>query len=206
MGGARARARRSGPRVRTESEEQRVFEHELLVPFMVAAKGGTERLKLSVDGKTRTIDVTIPRGIRDGARLRVRAGDDAPDVILRVKVGEHPLFRRTEARPSDDTGLDLYLELPLTIAEATLGANVTVPTLDGSVELTIPPGTASGRKLRLRGRGIEDAKGAKGDLYAVIRIVPPEGRALSDDEAATLRRIAERGPRPRGGSDWPGAS
>lgn len=195
--GGRARSRRS----RAAEPVARAVEHELLVPFMTAAKGGTETLRLTTDGKARTIDVRIPKGVADGTRLRVRA--EGQEVILRIKVGEHPLFRRSEARNAPASGLDLYLDLPLTIAEATLGATVTVPTLEGSVEVTVPPGSASGRKLRLRGRGIEDAQGAKGDLYAVVKIVPPDGERLSAEERAALRGIAERFPNPRGGQDWP---
>src|SRR5262249_17289420 len=161
-------------------------EHEITVPFMTAAKGGSEQLRVSVDGKTRTLDVTIPRGIGDGARLRVRGGADGADVILRIKVGEHALFRRSGARGGKAEGLDLDLDVALSIAEATLGATVGAPTLDGRVELTVPPGSASGRKLRLRSRGLEDPKGAQGDWYAVVRIVAPDGQRLEADEAATL--------------------
>ena len=93
--------------------------------------------------------------------------------------------------------------IPLNIAEATLGGVVLVPTLSGPVHLTVPAGTASGRKLRLRGKGVEDAQGRVGDLYAVVKIVPPEGGRVTDDEGAALKRIAERFPIPRGGPEWP---
>lgn len=200
MGGGRTR----GQRRRREPEAPPATEAELEIGFMTAVRGGTERLRLQSDGRTKTIEVTIPKGVADGARLRVK-GEDG-DVILRLRVGEHPVFRRTESRTGSATGgpLDLYMDLPLTIAEATLGAQVSVPTLDGAIELTVPPGTACGRKLRLRGRGVEDAKGAKGDLYAVAKIVPPDGRKLSPEDAAALRRISEAAGNPRVGQDWPG--
>jgi DnaJ-class molecular chaperone len=205
MGGGAPRGRTGGGKARKATRaapaEPEAIEHELDITFMTAAKGGTEPLRLSTEGKARTIEVKIPRGTPDGARLRVRGGADGQDIILRIKVGPHPLFRRTEHGVGPQ-GLDLYLDLPLSIAEATLGAHVTVPTLDGSVELRIPPGTGSGRKLRVRGQGLEDAKGARGDLYAIIKIVPPTGEALSPQDAAALRRIAEAGPNPR--ADWPG--
>lgn len=197
-GASRAKARRAKPR----QPEPQTIEHEITIPFMTAAKGGSEQLRISVDGKTRTLDVTIPRGIADGARLRVRGGADGADVILRIKVGEHPLFRRSESRGGKAEGLDLFLDLPLTIAEATLGATVSVPTLDARVELTVPPGSASGRKLRLRARGLEDAKANKGDLYAVVKIVAPDGQRLDADETATLKRIADKFPSPRAGPEW----
>jgi DnaJ-class molecular chaperone len=203
MGGATrgrpgaGKARRAG---RTPEAEPAAIEHELDITFMTAARGGTEPLRLNTDGKSRTIEVKIPKGTADGARLRVRGGADGQDIILRIKVGPHPVFRRTEHGVGPQ-GLDLYLDLPLSIAEAALGATVTAPTLDGSVELRIPPGTASGRKLRVRGQGLEDAKGARGDLYAVVKIVPPESGQLSAADAAALRRISESGPSPR--ADWP---
>lgn len=202
MGGGSGRGRAKRSRARQPEPEAEAVEHEITVPFMTAAKGGSEQLRISVDGKTRTLDVTIPKGIADGARLRVRGGADGADVILRIRVGEHPLFRRSEARGGKAEGLDLYLDLPLTIAEATLGATVSVPTFGGRVELTIPPGSASGRKLRLRGRGLEDAKANKGDLYAILRVVAPDGQRLSAEEAAALTRIAEKFPGPRTGPEW----
>jgi curved DNA-binding protein len=183
------------------------MEHEITVSFLTAARGGEERLRLTVNGKTRTIDVTIPRGINDGARLRVKGGaaEGGSDLILTVRIGQHPLFRRSEFPGQPAVGLDLYLDLPLTIAEATLGASVNIPTLDGMVELAIPAGTASGRKLRLRGRGVEDAKGGKGDLYAVVRIIPPEAGGLTEEDEQFLRTIAARGAAPRMGSLWTGS-
>jgi curved DNA-binding protein len=204
--GAKARARGAEPATPAAA----AMEHEITVSFLTAARGGEERLRLSVNGKSRTIDVTIPKGINDGARLRVKGGaaGDGSDLILTVRIGQHPLLRRSEFPGQPAIGLDLYLDLPLTIAEATLGAAVNIPTLEGMVELAIPPGTASGRKLRLRGRGIEDAKGGKGgkgDLYAVIRIVPPEAGSLTGADEEFLRTIAAKGPSPRSSSLWTGS-
>jgi curved DNA-binding protein len=196
-GGARsARAKRARP----APERQPAIEHELDITFLTAAKGGTETLRFQQDGKTRTIEVRIPKGTSDGTKLRVRAGAEGGDIILTIRVGPHPLFRRSE-HPGSPQGLDLYLDLPLNIAEATLGAGISVPTLEGSVDLKVPPGTASGRKLRIRGQGIEDDKGTRGDLYAITRIVPPDSTALAPKEAETLRAIAAKGPSPR--ADWP---
>jgi len=111
------------------------------------------------------------------------------------------LFRRG-AGESAGKGLDLTLDLPLTIAEATLGATVSVPTLTGPVELQVPPGTASGRKLRLRGRGIHDPEGRQGDLYAVIKIVPPNGAELTPEQRQMLGEVGAATPNVRQGGPW----
>lgn len=201
------RARRESRREAREHRQAtpRDVEAELEVSFLTAARGGTERVRLREGDTTRTIDVHIPAGIADGATLRIKgAGRPSPagasgDLLLTVRVGKHPLFRR---EPSG-AALDLYLDLPLTIAEATLGAKVRVPTLTGAVELSIPPGTPSGRTLRLRGCGIVKDFGEKGDLYAITRIVTPDGRILDPSDRAALERIALTAPSPRTGPQWP---
>jgi DnaJ-class molecular chaperone len=201
MGGAArgGRGRRAKPTT-TAPPPPAAVEHEIEVAFMAAAKGGAQQLRIQQEsGRTRTIEVKIPRGTADGARMRVRGGAEGADIILRVRVQPHPIFRRSEHGPGAQ-GLDLYLDLPLTIAEAALGTTVSVPTLDGAMEMKVPPGTASGRKLRVRGKGIEDESGKRGDLYAIIQIIPPSGTDLSAEEAAALRSIAAKGPSPR--ADW----
>jgi DnaJ-class molecular chaperone len=194
---ARGRKERAG---RDQDVEAAVTtEVELSITFMTAVRGGKESLRMEQGGKVKTIEVSIPKGVADGAKLRVKGAADS-EVILKVRVGDHPFFRRTEVKGLGSPDLDLYLDLPLSLAEATLGATVPVPTLEGKVELTIPAGTPSGRKLRLKGRGIEDAQGRKGDLYVITRIVPPTGE-LSSDEADALRRLCARFPSVR--PDWP---
>ncbi len=206
FGGARPGRKNRAARP-SEPEQEDEVTRDLEVDFMTAARGGVEHLRVGTDGRPRTIDVTIPRGIRDGAKLRVKGGADGRsgrgtrDLILRVRLGPHPLFRRADPERDGGSPLDLYLLLPLTIAEATLGSTVTVPTLHASVELTIPPGTPSGVKLRLKGRGVDDGS-ATGDLYAVVRIAPPDGRVLAEDERSALLRIAARSPGPRSGPEW----
>jgi DnaJ-class molecular chaperone len=178
---------------------------DITVSFMTAAKGGVEKVRIGEGGKTRTIEVTIPSGTEEGAQMRVRgAGAGQRDIILRVHVGGHPLLRRGEFTDTGK-GLDLYLDLPVSIAEATLGGPVKVPTLTGPVELSVPPGTASGRRLRLRGRGIHDPQGRQGDLYAVIKIVPPSGQDLAESQRQELQNMAARGPGPRSGPEWSGS-
>ncbi|MBK7404991.1 MAG: hypothetical protein IPJ41_10245 [Phycisphaerales bacterium] len=126
---------------------------------------------------------------------------DGREVLLRVQVGGHPIYRRGEGA-TNGKGLDLALDLPLTIAEATLGATVTVPTLSGAVELDVPPGSPSGRKLRIRGRGLKDQAGREGDLYALLKIIPPDPGTLSEAERKTLEALARRSPDPRSGPEW----
>jgi len=191
-GGAPPGARPAPPQPRPQ---RRVHREHLHLTFLTAARGGVENIRINIDGRDTRIDVTIPPGITDGAKLRVKPKDTG-DVLLTVHVGEHPLFRRLPDQP-----LDLELTLPLSIAEATFGGLVPVPTLDGSVTLTVPPATPSGAKLRLRGRGIKTVKSEPGDLLAVIRIVPPDPAELSPEQRKALEDAsATRAVRP---ADWP---
>jgi DnaJ-class molecular chaperone len=141
---------------------------EATVTLPEAAKGVTRRLRLPI-GKD--IDVKIPAGITSGQHVRVRGqgmpgqGGAPGDVLITVTVAPHPLFTLD--------GADLKLDLPITLYEAALGGKVRVPTLDGHVEVTIPPWTSSGRTFRLRGKGFPATSG-KGALLATVRIVLPE--------------------------------
>ncbi len=127
--------------------------------------------QLSVQSKN--YDVRIPKGILNGQKIRL-AGQGGEgigsgprgDLFLKVEIGPHPLY--------EVDGRDLILKLPLTPWEAVLGAEVEVSTLSGPVSLKIPPGTQSGQKLRLKGKGMPHPKGAPGDLYVVIHIVVPK--------------------------------
>lgn len=191
-------ARRSAPPQRGHDVET-----EIELGFQEAARGGTRTVQLSaVDGeRPERLEFHVPAGVADGTRIRL-AGRGAPgsagrgDLFIRCRVAAHPVFRRD--------GLDVILELPLTVPEALLGARVDVPTLDGPMRLTIPPCTSSGTKLRLRGKGIRDERsGETGDMYAVTRIIAP--RALPDDVRALLERRADAfGSSPRVGSAWSG--
>lgn len=120
------------------------------------------------------VKVRIPPGIEDGGLVRLpekgsagARGGAAGDAYLHVRVEPHPLFRRE--------GDDLYCEVPVGIAKAALGGTLEVPTLDGRATIGLPPGTRSGQKLRLKGRGVPaHASRPTGDLYAVVQIVPPK--------------------------------
>jgi curved DNA-binding protein len=130
-----------------------------------AAAGGTRRL--SIDG--RELEVDIPPGVRDGQRLRVRGGassDGDGDLVLRIRLRPHPRLRVR--------GDDLQVDLPIAPWEGALGAKVPVQTLTGTAQVTVPPGSSSGRRLRLRGEGLPKADGGKGDLHAVVSIKVPK--------------------------------
>jgi DnaJ-class molecular chaperone len=172
-------------------------EATLELDFLEAAKGGEKRLALQLvgeDGRPRseTLSVRIPPGVADGGRIRLRGkgapgrgGAPAGDLWARVRVRPHPVFRRE--------GRDVYVDVPVTVAEAVRGAKIEVPTLDGRATVTVPPGSDSGRKLRLRGKGIPDpAGGPPGDLYVVIQIRVP--KALDPDGLAHVDALAKAGP------------
>lgn len=140
------------------------------------------------------VEVRIPAGIEDGQAIRLKGQgfsgpDGTGDVLITVNVARHPLFERD--------GSDLRLDLPITLYEAALGGKVRVPTLDGVVELAIPPHTNGGRTFRLKGKGIP-FKGGTGDLYAVVRIVLPQDPDPDLDEL--MQRWRDKKPYdPRGG-------
>jgi curved DNA-binding protein len=162
------------------------FESEVEIPFTTAALGGS--VSLQIDG--RELTVKIPAGAQESQPLRLRG--QAPgggDLLLRLHVQPHPYFRRE--------GKDLVLDVPLSVAEAVLGTRVDVPTLDGSkLTVTVPPGTSSGKRLRLRGRGI-----AGGDQYIEIRVMVP---AANDSRSRELiEEFARLNPQqPRSGPPW----
>ena len=151
-------------------------------------------------GTSEDIDITIPPGVEDGQRIRIkgkgqpgRRGGPTGDLFLVCRVGAHPYFNRL--------GSDLHLDLPISVVEATLGTTLEIPTLDGMVDLTIPAGVPSGSKLRLAGRGGPKRDGGMGDLFVTIRIVP--SKSLSDDTRALYEQIKELdGCDPRAACAW----
>jgi curved DNA-binding protein len=144
-----------------------------------AARGGRRKISF---GDGRDYEVTIPAGVRDGQLIRLAGeggqgagGGPAGDLLLRVRLRPDPRF---EVR-----GNDLYTELPVAPWEAALGATVEVRTLDGTARVKVPPGSSSGRRLRLRGQGLGD-----GDLYATVSIKVP--KTLSDRERELFEELA----------------
>lgn len=203
--GHRSRARTTqpgGPFGFGEEHASEPMHQEVRVDFLTVVRGGTQSFRvIDESGHARTIEVRIPAGIGDGQQLRVRAGAGRSDFILVIRVLPHEVWRRGEGADSGQ-GLDLFFELSLTIAEATLGASLDIPTLTGRATLTVPPGSPSGRKLRLRGLGIRADDGRTGDLVAVVQVVPPSADRLSEVEKAALRSMSERGTNPRSGAHW----
>lgn len=194
---------RKGRGARSHRERHEAVRHRIEIDFVAAALGGTRSIQVESAGgaKARTIEVKIPPGVHDGAQLRVRGALDGADLVLVVRVTPHPVFRRGEAGEAES--LDLYVDVPVTITEAVLGAKVTIPTLTGTVEITVPPGSSSGRKLRLRGLGIEDVEGNRGDLYAVVKVVAVDPGVLSESDREALKRMGASMPNPRTGPGWP---
>jgi DnaJ-class molecular chaperone len=179
MFGAGARGR-TGTRRRRPAEPQEV-ESEVSIPFLVSATGGS--INLQIDG--RELSVKIPPGVEDGQALRLHG--QAPgggDLRLKLRIQEHPYFRRE--------GRNIVLEVPISVAEAMLGGQVEVPTLAGPrLTVKIPPGTSSGTRLRLRGRGIVD-----GDQLVQIKVVVPAAKDARSKELATeLGRLHPEDPR-----------
>lgn len=162
----------------------RDHEAELELSLEEALSGGRRRLSLD-DG--RSFEVNIPAGVRDGQRIRIagqgaggRDGGPPGDLYLRVRLRPHPRFRRE--------GDDLYLDLPVSPWEAALGATVPVQTLTGTAQVRVPAGSSSGRRLRLRSRGLPKQGRARGDLYASVQIAVP--KQLSDEEGELFEKLA----------------
>jgi len=145
--------------------------YTLAVPFLVAARGGKQRVTLP-DG--RTLDIDVPEGTSDGTTLRLKGqgmpgakGQPAGDAYVEIRVQPHAFF---EARDND-----IHVEVPVTLREAVLGDRIKVPTVGGSVMLSVPAGSNTGSTLRLKGRGLLDRKsGQRGDQYVKLKVVLPD--------------------------------
>lgn len=144
--------------------------YHLDVEFLDAANGTTRRVTMPDGG---TLDVSIPAGIRDGATLRLKGkggpglGDGAPgDALVEISVLPHPLFTRE--------GDDIVVEVPIALDEAVLGAKVDVPTISGTVRMSVPAGSSTGDVLRLRGRGITPKGRPAGNQRVVLKVVAPK--------------------------------
>lgn len=146
-------------------------EAEIELSVEEAFHGGRHRVSFPRTTGMRNYDVTIPPGVTDGQRIRLPGqgghGRRGPpgDLYLVVRIAGHPRYRVQ--------GRDIYVDLPLTPWEAALGASVPVPTPGGEAKVRVPPGTSSGRRLRLRGEGMPNSDGRPGDLYAVVQVTVP---------------------------------
>ena len=190
-GGARGGARGGGRGGEGFSMPGPDRHYSLTIDFVTAATGGKQRLSLSPD---QWLDVTIPPGIEQGQVLRLKGkggpglgGGPAGDALIEVHIAPHPFFRRE--------GDDVHLELPVSLAEAVLGARVPVPTVTGPVTMTIPKGSDTGAQLRLRRKGIHrKRRGAEtsGDQYVTLKVVI--GASDDPDLAKFLEDWAKQHP------------
>ncbi|NNL85639.1 MAG: J domain-containing protein [Myxococcales bacterium] len=177
------------------------LEAEIELDFFEAVRGAEKRLTLNrprpgAGLRAEAVTVRIPPGVAEGGRIRLRGkgqegsrGGPPGDLWATVRVRPHPFFRRE--------GRDLHVEVPVTVTEATLGAQIEVPTLEGRATVTLPPGTDSGRRLRLVGKGVPAPRaGSPGNLYITIQIVVPKSLDAAQKEAlATLEKAEPANPR-----------
>jgi len=163
---------------------------QLEVTVQEAFAGTRRRVTLNENGRSRSVDLQIPPGVTEGQSLRIPGLGGRSSLTFRIKLQPHPLFSLS--------GKDVQIELPLAPWEAALGAKVAVPTLGGTVELTIPAGAQSGQKLRLRGRGFPGTP--SGDQLVSIKLVTPAAQSKQAVEAYE-RMKGEFNFNPRPG--WP---
>ena len=200
---------RGGPRFRTSHQPRAragaSHEAELMLSLEDVVRGGQQELALASiergpDGRAqqtqRSYSVRIPPGTTDGTTIRLAGqgepgsgGAPAGDLLLKVKLAPHPRFR--------PEGHDLATSVPITPWEAALGARIDLPLLDGKqATVTVPPGSSSGRKLRLRGQGLPQRDGSRGDLLVELSIEVPA--TLTPRERELLEELAKTSPfRPR---------
>lgn len=198
--GGGARRQRSGPRRTGGAFSSRGQDVEIDMPIFLEDTLAEESKQINyslphygVDGArledvTKTLKVKIPKGVSNGERIRLK-GQGAPglgdgpagDLYLRIRLVPHPLF--------DVEGHNLVITVPLAPWEAALGTKVTVPTLQGKIQLTIPPDSQSGRRLRIKGRGLP-SKAGQGDLYAVLNVVMPP--KTSEESRGLWQQLAEK--------------
>ena len=193
--GARGNGQSAGPQPRQRAQRQAAqptrgadIEHPVTLSFEQAARGTTLPLQIDRDGKIETIEIKVPAGVKSGSKIRIKgrgqqSGGEAGDLYIATTVSEHPYFRRD--------GLDVYLEVPISLYESLLGTKVSVPTLDGPVTLNVPPGTGGTAKMRIKGRGIERA-GERGDQFVQIRVQVP--KTLDDEDRLAIEAIAAKHP------------
>ncbi len=181
--GRRRRTRRAGPRRGAD------LAAEITIDFATSVTGGRQTIVVTDgDGNPKTLEVSIPPGIEDGKKIRLRGqgargshGGPAGDLLITVHVAPHPVFRRK--------GKNLEMTLPVTVGEAALGTSVDVPTPWGTIGVKIPPGTSSGRRLRIKGHGVR-TKSGQGDLYLEVSIVLPP--RIDEESRELLRQFDER--------------
>lgn len=174
--GSGTRSRRRPPAPRADASASAAIEVSLDEAF----HGAQKPVVLQLNGTQRRLDVTIPKGVRDGQRIRLPGALDGEDLFLTVQLKADPRFERR--------GDDLVAEVSMPLTEALLGGTIHVPTMDGSVEMTVPAGTQPGQVFRLRGQGMPKRDGGRGDELVRVRVALPTD--LSDREKAVLAEFA----------------
>ncbi|MDR2345175.1 MAG: DnaJ domain-containing protein [Planctomycetaceae bacterium] len=175
------------------------IESELVVPFVVSINGGNveKKVRRPSSSKDEIINIKIKPDTENGTKIRIpefgklgQNGGKAGNLILIVKVEEHPYFKRD--------GRDLYITVPITLKEAVFGSNVDIPTPKGTISIKIPKGSSSGKKLRIKDYGVSadpKTKNKNGDLYAVFSVVLPENWSKEDE--MRIKEIESEIPFPR---------
>jgi len=184
FGGTSGRARGAG----AASVHGQDVESELTIDLEDAYHGSKRTIELSGPEGLKRLEVRIPQGIRSGERVRL-AGQGAPgrgrgrggDLYLTIRIAPHAIFRQE--------GDDLTVTVPINAWDAALGSRVPVPTMNGEVQVTVPPGQSSGQRLRLRGKGMPRRGGGHGDLFAELRVVVP--RTLSPEQEELFKRLRQ---------------
>ncbi len=203
FGGFRKSAQSGGKKRRGSAAAERGadVQSEIEIPFQTSIQGGKVEVGVQrSDGKVDHIEVKIPAGVNDNAKIRLR-GQGSPgsgkapagDLLLTIRVAPHPFFQRR--------GNDLIVRVPVTLNEAVAGAKVDVPTPSGTISLRVPPRTSSGAKLRIRGHGVKPKTGTPGDLYAEVQITLPA--EIDEATAAAISKLDEQHPsNPRRDLRW----
>ncbi len=167
-----------GPRMRRGPEP---MEAEFAISIEDAVNGATKQIQLrDASGKTRSLTVKIPAGTTDGTTMKLAGKKEEGDVYLKVRLAPHPRYSVADG--------NLIVRLPVAPWEAALGAKVDLQLPDGSIKLSVPPGSQSGGKLRVRGRGLPKRGGDRGDVLAELRVVVPT--QLSDSEREIFEKLA----------------
>ena len=172
------------------------IEQSITIPFATAILGGNYQVSVKRStGKVETIDVKIPIGIESGKKIRLRGlGHAAPrgergDLLIKIRISAHPCFSRVDN--------SLMVKLPVTLSEAIFGAKIDLPTPHGTITVTIPPGSTSGKPLRLKGMGVKPKGKKPGDLMAEIQIIMPKDLSKAEQKKLNeaLSKIQQDSPR-----------
>lgn len=180
-----------GGRGRRRARKGADLEYRLSLDFLNAVKGTEVRVNIQRSTGPEVITVKIPPGVKDGSRVRVSGkgesgldGGPSGDLYIVASVKPHPCFKRIDN--------DIYVDVPITIHEAVLGADIQVPTIDGMTTIRIHEGTQGGQKLRIKGKGVYGPRGTRGDQYVAVNIAVP--KKIDDRSRQLLREFGEINP------------